>query len=215
MRRFVFSAWMVLAALGVPAAHASVLVEAKKEIQFRVVYTGPDVVGREQSVRFTYQEAPKQTRGALSDQTGSSGRMMWFDFVLPGSKLRGYDIRLFVASMLGAQGEAGEGGMLAGCDGVVFVADGRPEQLVKGQEAAQRLLAALAKAGRKPGDVPITIALNHGAPGSEAQVAGWFGAVPAKVVVVDAVEGHGVFAALKETLRALLVQLRTKMPEQG
>lgn len=215
MRRFVFSAWMVLAALGVPAAHASVLVEAKKEIQFRVVFTGPDVVGREESLRFAYQEAPKQTRSALSDQTGSSGRMMWFDFVLPGSKLRGYDVHLFLASMVGAQGEAGDAGLLAGCDGVVFVVDGRPERLAKGQEAAQRLLAALAKAGRKPGDVPITIALNRAAPGSEAQAAGWFGAVPAKVVVVDSGEGHGVFAAVKETLRALMVQLRTKPPEQG
>ena len=103
----------------------------KKEISFKLVYYGPGMSGKTTNLLYIHKVLEKQRCGELLVLDTAEERTLFFDFLpLDLGSVQGYSIRFNMYTVPGqVQYEASRKLILYGADGIVFVADSRPERL--------------------------------------------------------------------------------------
>src|SRR4051812_15750735 len=127
-----------------------------KEISIKIVYYGPGLGGKTSSLQYIHRALKSDSRGQLVSLATGVDRTLYFDFLpvkLP--KLRGYSIRVQLYTVPGqVHYNSTRKLVLAGSDGVVFVADSQRDRETANVESIENLRENLAEQGMKLEHVP-------------------------------------------------------------
>lgn len=171
-----------------------------QEIQFKIVYFGTPRSGKTANLSYIHRKLDPYFRSDLESVETLENRGVFFDFLSVSSgTVAGYDTSFHLYSVPGQQifQETREL-VLAGADGIVFVADSAPDR----QEANQIALAAchetLIGSSYHPDSIPMAFQLNKrdlpGAVSAEEMDQRLTAKVPS--FLACATGGHQVFATL-------------------
>ena len=184
----------------------TVIRTADREIDTRIVYYGPGLSGKTTNLVNIHQRMPDDLRGPMRSIDTEDERTLFFDF-LPVEPVRigGWSLRFQLYSVPGQDTYARtRRAMLAGIDGIVFVADASPDRLDANRESLDELRQQLARQGRDLDTIPAVIQINKmDRAGDEDAVAlaGRIGAGPLQVVAAVAVRGIGVRETLQQVVQ--------------
>lgn len=178
---------------------------AHREIDTRIVYYGPGLSGKTTNLVNIHSRMPSASRGRMRSIDTDDERTLFFDFVpIEPVSIGGWSIRFQLYSV---PGQASYGrtrrAMLAGVDGVVFVADGAPDRLKANQESFREFVDNLRRQQRTLDDLPVVVQVNKmdKADGVTAEdIAERIGAENTPVVEAIAIRGAGV----RETLQTVM-----------
>ena len=134
---------------------------AQQELVLKVVYYGPGLAGKTTNLQFLHDRLPEGRASELVSIDTHSERTLQFDFVaLELGRIQGLEIRLDFYMVPGQSYYAAtRRQVLAGADGVVFVADSRREALDENIDAMNEMLGNLRHHGL-PEDLPIVLQYN-------------------------------------------------------
>ena len=122
-----------------------------REISIKIVYYGPGLGGKTSSLQYIHRALRSDSRGQLVSLATGVDRTLYFDFLpvkLP--KLRGYSIRVQLYTVPGqVHYNSTRKLVLAGSDGVVFVADSQPDREQANVESLANLRENLTEQGMK------------------------------------------------------------------
>ncbi|MCH8906283.1 MAG: hypothetical protein IH840_04260 [Candidatus Heimdallarchaeota archaeon] len=130
--------------------------DAKGKIHFKIVFVGPSLAGKTTVLQFLHSSVDGLVKGGLTSIADPSGRTVYFDF----SPFSATNSVLFdVYTVAGQRRHKNQRKMiLRGVDGLLFVADSRPEMSDDNLEASVELREFL---GDKIGnEIPLVIVLN-------------------------------------------------------
>ncbi len=135
---------------------------AKKEINAKIVYFGPESAGKATSLNHIFGKLKESCRGAFKAMNLQDDRMLFFDFVPSGQgTLHGYTIRFHIYTITGGVARPSSWKMvLKGVDGVVFVADSDPARMEANLESLRLLDSCLGAYGKSLADIPCVIQCN-------------------------------------------------------
>jgi len=135
---------------------------AKREINAKIVYYGPEGVGKRVSLMYLYDRIKPSLRGALKTVPASGDSLLFFDFSpFEHPVFGGYRIRFHMYSLTGAVTNPAAWKMtLKGADGVVIIADPAPEKMPATRESISRLRGFLAAYGIGLHDIPCILQIN-------------------------------------------------------
>lgn len=181
---------------------------ADREIDTRIIYYGPGLSGKTTNLVNIHQRMPDDLRGPMRSIDTDQERTLFFDFVpVEPVRIGGWSLRFQLYSVPGQESYVRtRRAMLAGVDGVVFVADSSPDRQRANQESLQELAEHLERQGRVLGEVPVVVQVNkmdqaNGVPSEET--ASRIGAGDWPVLEAVAVRGVGV----RETLQLIVKQV--------
>ncbi len=134
---------------------------AAREIVIKVVYCGPGLAGKSTNLQYLRDQAAPGTATDLLTVDSHSERAIRFERIYDELGLvRGHRVRAEFWTIPGQSYYAAtRKAVLAGVDGVVFVADSRREAMDENVDAMNELLANLRALGQ-PEDLPIVIQYN-------------------------------------------------------
>ena len=135
---------------------------AKKEINAKLIYFGPAAAGKATNLNYIYSKLKEAARGKFKSMELQKDRMLFFDF-LPSTQgsVNGYSIRFHVYTITGNVNHGSSWKMvLKGVDGLVFVADSRPDGMAANAENLRLLNSCLASYGKSVADVPCVFQCN-------------------------------------------------------
>ncbi len=134
---------------------------ARQEVVLKVVYYGPGLAGKTTNLQFLQARVPAGRASQLVSLDTNAERTLQFDFLaVELGKIQGLDVRLDVYTVPGQSYYAAtRRQVVAGADGVVFVADSRREALDENIDAMNELLGNLRHHGL-PEDLPLVIQYN-------------------------------------------------------
>jgi len=186
------------------------------EIHGKVVYFGPTGAGKSANLQFIQRKLKKEHRGELKRQTARDG-VSTYD-VLPVSlgAVRGYKTSIQITTVPGATSAAAiRRELLKDVDGVVFVADLRPERHDATMASAAELRQHLSAQGRKIEDVPLVLQYNRRDQVDENAVERLHRKLGIKGACFEAVasEGTGVLQTLTTLSKLVLAELRKALDE--
>lgn len=181
------------------------------EIHGKVVYFGPTGAGKSANLAFIQRKLKREHRGELVKQTARDG-VTTYD-VLPVSlgAVRGYKTSIQIATVPGApQAAAIRKELLRDVDGIVFVADLRPERHDATLAAASELRRLISSQGRKLEDVPLVLQFNRRDQVDENAVERLHRKLGLAGACFEAVasEGTGVLQTLTTLSKLVLAELR-------
>lgn len=186
----------------------TVIRTADREIDTRIIYYGPGLSGKTTNLVNIHQRMPDDLRGPMRSIDTDQERTLFFDFVpVEPVRIGGWSLRFHLYSVPGQESYVRtRRAMLAGVDGVVFVADSSPDRQRANQESLQELAEHLERQGRVLGEVPVVVQVNkmdqaNGVPSEET--ASRIGAGDWPVLEAVAVRGVGV----RETLQLIVRQV--------
>ena len=135
---------------------------AKKEINAKIVYYGPEMVGKATSLRYVYDRIKPRLRGELKTVPVGGSSLRVFDFGPFEQPVFGdYSIRFHMYTLQGRVANLAAWKMiLKGTDGLVIVTDTSPENLLAGRRSVGRLREILASYGVCFDDIPTVLQLN-------------------------------------------------------
>jgi hypothetical protein len=184
----------------------TVIRTADREIDTRIVYYGPGLSGKTTNLVNIHQRMPEDLRGPLRSIDTEDERTLFFDF-LPVEPVRigGWSLRFQLYSVPGQETYARtRRAMLAGVDGVVFVADASPDRLDANRESLDELRQQLERQDRSLDDLPAVLQVNKmdraGGEGAE-RIAERIGGGGLPVVEAVAVRGIGVRETLQQVVQ--------------
>lgn len=178
-----------------------------RRIDARVVYYGPGAGGKTTTLRRIAEAAPEHARGPFVSLTDDAGRTLFLDDLpLDLGDVGGWRFRLALVGVPGQPAyERTRQTLLAGADGVVFVADSDPARRHANRESFAELARSLAAAGRDASRFPLAVQLNKrdlpGATPIPDLVAELRGPGDASAFPTVAITGEGVFDALRAICR--------------
>lgn len=135
---------------------------AKREINAKIVYYGPEKAGKATSLRYVYDRIKPSLRGELKTIPASGSSLLFFDFS-PFEQLvfGGYRVRLHIYTLQGKVTNPAAWKMtLKGADGIVVVADASPAHVSASCESLLQLRELLGSYGVGLHDIPFVIQLN-------------------------------------------------------
>ncbi len=186
-----------------------------REISIKIVYYGPGLGGKTSSLQYIHRALKADSRGQLVSLATGADRTLYFDFLpvkLP--KLRGYAIRVQLYTVPGqVHYNSTRKLVLAGADGIVFVADSQPDRAAANVESLDNLVENLAEQGLRLEQVPHAIQLNKRDVAGvmpAAEMAARLNLHRAPVFETVATAGKGVFDALKSITTLVLTDLRRR-----
>jgi signal recognition particle receptor subunit beta len=195
----------------------------RREVQFKIVYCGPPEGGKTTNLQYIHRRLDPALRGDLVSVATEAGRTVAFDFLpIHETVIGGYATRFQLYATPGQRTLAEtRRRVLAGADGVVFVADSSPERISANLEAWQGCRDALAANGTPPESIPMAYQYNKRdrigsvAPGDLDELFG----VRVPSFLACAVSGYQVFATLDwvvgEVLRAFHASLASIAQERA
>jgi signal recognition particle receptor subunit beta len=135
---------------------------AKKEIIAKIVYYGPERVGKDTSLRYVYDRIKPHLRGQLKAVPVGGSSLRVFDFSPFEHPIFGdYRIRFNLYTLHGRVANLAAWKMtLKGADGLVIVADASPESFLAGRQSMVRLREILGSYGVCFDDIPAVLQLN-------------------------------------------------------
>ena len=133
-----------------------------KQIKIKIVYYGPALGGKTTCLQYIHRATDPQRRTRLYALSTASDRTLFFDLLaLDLGRVRGYRLTLQLFTVPGqVQYNATRRAVLAGADGVVFVADSQLSQEGANEESLANLTENLRANGLEPGSVPVVFQFN-------------------------------------------------------
>jgi signal recognition particle receptor subunit beta len=185
---------------------------AKREINAKIVYYGPEGVGKRSSLQYIYDRIKPSLRGELKSPSGSGDSLFFFDFSPFENLVFGdYRIRFHVYTLPGKVANPAAWKMtLKGADGLVIVADASPEHAPAVRENISVLRGFLAAYGVGLHDTPCVLQLNRNSISPDAsgdEVAAIFDLPHIQVCLSDPVSGEGVLEALSMLSREIMTRI--------
>jgi signal transduction histidine kinase/signal recognition particle receptor subunit beta len=133
-----------------------------RQVKLKVVYYGPGLCGKTTCLQFIHRVTDPQRRTKLYTLNTASDRTLFFDLLgLELGRVRGYRLTLQLYTVPGqVQYNATRKAVLAGCDGVMFVADSQQALLQSDLESLANLAENLKAQGLDPATVPLVLSYN-------------------------------------------------------
>jgi mutual gliding-motility protein MglA len=117
---------------------------AERQLTLKLVYFGPPLSGKTSNLRALHQRVAHLNRGRLMTLDTRDDRTLFFDLLPIFFSTTNFSFRMKVYTVPGQPvHEATRKVVLAGADGVVFVADSGPDKVAANREAWQNLVASL------------------------------------------------------------------------
>ncbi len=131
----------------------------ERQLTLKLVYYGPPLSGKTSNLRALHGKVDQLNRGRLMTLDTRDDRTLFFDLLPIFFRTSSFSFRIKVYTVPGQPvHEATRKVVLAGTDGVVFVADSRPDMREANRAAWGNLIANLASLGL--GGVPIVVQYN-------------------------------------------------------
>lgn len=178
---------------------------AERQLTLKFVYYGPPLSGKTSNLRALHGKVDKLNRGRLMTLDTRDDRTLFFDLLpiffragqAPASTAFSFRIKVYTVPGQPVH-EATRKVVLAGCDGIVFVADSHPDQRVANRQSWDNLVANLAALGLDR--IPILVQYNkrdlpEAVPLAEADR---FGDPTRALTEASAKQGDGVVATFFE-----------------
>jgi len=188
------------------------------EIHGKVVYFGPTGAGKSANLAFIQRKLKREHRGELKKQTARDGATTYDVLPVSLGAVRGYKTSILISTVPGApQAAAVRRELLKDVDGIVFVADLRPERHDATLASASELRRLLALQGRKIDDVPLVLQFNRRDQVDENAVERLHRKLGLHGACFEAVasEGTGVLQTLTTLSKLVLTELRKAVDEAG
>lgn len=133
-----------------------------RQVKLKVVYYGPGLCGKTTCLQYIHRVTDPQRRTKLYALNTASDRTLFFDLLsLDLGRVRGYRVTLQLYTVPGqVQYNATRRAVLAGADGVVFVADSQRSQAKENQDSLANLADNLRANGLDPDTIPIVLHYN-------------------------------------------------------
>lgn len=190
--------------------------QARRQLVFKIVYCGPGLAGKSTNLARVHAASPPGTAGELASEEAHSERVLRFLAQRPElGQVHGMGVQAEFWTIPGQSYYAAtRRQLLAGADGVVFVADSRREALDENIQAMNEMLADLRHHGLG-NDLPVVLQYNRqDAPTALSReqldplmnVRGW------TAVAAVASEGRGVIETAAAILAAVAEHARSAVP---
>jgi len=133
-----------------------------RQIKIKVVYYGPAAGGKTTCLKHIHRVIDPHRRTKLYSLNTAADRTLFFDLLsLNLGRIRGYRLTLQLYTVPGqVQYDATRRTVLAGADGVVFVADSQLEQKEANLESLEDLWANMKANGLHRGTIPVVLQYN-------------------------------------------------------
>ncbi len=133
---------------------------AKREINAKIVYVGPNLSGKTTILQHIYRKLKPEFRGKIKSMNLQNDKMMFFDFQPAQQReLDGYRVKFHVYTLVGNVSQSSSWKMvIKGADGVVFVADSSSNRVIANVECFQNLKEILCSYSLN--DIPIVLQCN-------------------------------------------------------
>jgi signal transduction histidine kinase/signal recognition particle receptor subunit beta len=133
-----------------------------RQIKIKIVYYGPAVGGKTTCLQHIHRALDPQRRTKLYSLNTAADRTLFFDLLsLNLGRIRGYRLALQLYTVPGqVQYNATRRTVLAGADGIVFVADSQLEQEQANSESLENLWENMAANGLDRQTVPLVLQYN-------------------------------------------------------
>jgi signal transduction histidine kinase len=133
-----------------------------RQIKIKVVYYGPAAGGKTTCLKHIHRVLDPHRRTKLYSLNTAADRTLFFDLLsLNLGRIRGYRLTLQLYTVPGqVQYDATRRTVLAGADGVVFVADSQPEQRGANSESLEDLWANMEANGLDRSTIPVVLQYN-------------------------------------------------------
>jgi signal transduction histidine kinase/signal recognition particle receptor subunit beta len=133
-----------------------------RQVKLKVVYYGPGLCGKTTCLQFIHRVTDPQRRTKLYTLNTAADRTLFFDLLgLDLGRVRGYRLTLQLYTVPGqVQYNATRRAVLAGCDGVMFVADSQRSAAHANEESLANLAENLKANGLDAESVPIVLSYN-------------------------------------------------------
>ncbi len=133
-----------------------------RQIKIKIVYYGPALGGKTTCLQYIHRVADPQLRTKLYSLNTANDRTLFFDLLgLDLGRIRGYRLTLQLYTVPGqVQYNATRRAVLAGADGVVFVADSQEEQRSANLESLSNLSENLRANGLEQRTMPLVFQFN-------------------------------------------------------
>ena len=133
-----------------------------RQVKLKVVYYGPGLGGKTTCLQYIHRVTNPQRRTKLYALNTASDRTLFFDLLsLDLGRVRGYRVTLQLYTVPGqVQYNATRRAVLAGADGVVFVADSQRAKARENQEALANLGENLKANGLDVDTLPVVLHYN-------------------------------------------------------
>jgi signal recognition particle receptor subunit beta len=188
-----------------------------RELVFKLVFYGPGLGGKTSTLQFIFDATKPEHRGKMVSLATPTDRTLYFDFLpLRMPRIRGMSVRLQLFTVPGQMYFAATRKLvLAGSDGIVFVADSQAARFDANRESMEDLKANLAEHGRDLEHVPHTLQFNKRdlddtTPIEELDRALNMYAAPSRGTV--ATNGAGVFSGLEDIARRVIRAYEIEQP---
>lgn len=186
---------------------------AKKEINAKIVYFGPECAGKATNLNHIFGKLKESFRGTFKSMNLQNDRMLFFDFVPSGQgTLNGYTIRFHVYTITAEVTHASSWKMvLKGVDGIVFVADSDPARMAANLDVLKLLDSCLGAYGKTHAAMPCVFQYNkRDLPGAAPLAEMEKVLNPRGMATVPAVarRGEGVLESIFNLVKEVLKNLR-------
>lgn len=133
-----------------------------RQIKVKIVYYGPALGGKTTCLQHIHRVTDPQRRTRLYSLNTASDRTLFFDLLsLNLGRIRGYRLAIQLYTVPGqVQYNATRRTVLAGADGVVFVADSQRDQRSANLQSLENLRENLQANGIDPDSVPVVLQYN-------------------------------------------------------
>lgn len=133
-----------------------------RQIKIKIVYYGPAVGGKTTCLQHIHRVTDPQRRTKLYSLNTAADRTLFFDLLsLNLGRIRGYQLALQLYTVPGqVQYDATRRTVLAGADGIVFVADSQASQAAANLESLENLWANMEANGLDRSAIPVVLQYN-------------------------------------------------------
>lgn len=133
-----------------------------RQVKLKIVYYGPALGGKTTCLQYIHRVTDPQRRTRLYTLNTASDRTLFFDLLgLDLGRIRGYRLTVQLFTVPGqVQYNTTRRAVLAGADGVVFVADSQAGQEKANLESLQNLQENLKANGLDPETIPLVFQYN-------------------------------------------------------
>jgi len=193
---------------------------AKREINAKIVYFGPEGSGKGTSLRYVYDRIKPSLRGELKIMPAAGSALFFFDFSpFEHPLFDGYRIRFHIYTLQGKVANPAAWKMtLKGTDGLVLVVDASADELPAARESLSQLREFLNAYGVGLDDIPLVLQLNKADLAGrveKSEVASLLGLAECSACLTSAKSGDGVLEALTALSRQIMERVRPRgdMPQ--
>jgi len=189
----------------------AVINHAKREINAKIVYYGPESAGKGSLFRYIHQRIKPNLCGPLKSMPAGGDTLLFFDYLpFEHAVLDGYQVRFHLYTLTGAVTNPGTWRMvLKGVDGLALVSEAGKEQETATQQALRTLQAVLSGHSRDLRQLPCVLISSKAEHVDRQVTAAWGNDLRQFPVVRSSTQtGEGVVQALATLSQEVLQHLR-------